>query len=100
MGMRGERNTWLSCTVLLPVPNVMPLERHTRGRRAQKGSEQCACCGLECDREPARQRRQRQGKFEKEVNSVHIDLKVTEQARETRQPEPRTKGGGGTNSSA
>ena len=27
MGMRGERNTWLSCTALLHMLNIMPLER-------------------------------------------------------------------------
>ena len=38
--------------------NITPLNR---GRRAREGSEQGACCGLERDKEPARQRRQRQG---------------------------------------
>ena len=37
MGMRGEGNTWLSCTVLLRMLNVTPLERQTRGRKDREG---------------------------------------------------------------
>ena len=29
MGMHGERNTWLSCTVLLRMLNIMQLEQQT-----------------------------------------------------------------------
>ena len=66
MGMRGERNTWLSCTVLLHMLDIMPLVHSTInmdriGRRAREGSEQCAYCQLERDKERARQRRQWQG---------------------------------------
>ena len=67
MGMHGERNTWLSCTVVLRMLNKTPLaiERQTQGRRAREGSEQCACRGLEHDRDPARQRIQQQGELKK-----------------------------------
>ena len=58
MGMRGETNTWLSCTVLLHMLNIILLEQLTRGRRAWEGSKQHAHCRLERDRKLARQKRQ------------------------------------------
>ena len=103
MGMCGERNTWLSCIVLLHMLNITP-NMDRRGRRAQEGSEQCACRGLERDTEPASRRRQRQGpgaraseqgELKKEVNSMHVGLKVTKSKQEREddgralEPEPR-----------
>ena len=59
MGMRSERNTWLSCTVLLRMLDVN--DKHEELRKEQR-----ACRGLEHDREPARQGSQRQRELKKE----------------------------------
>ena len=64
MGMHSKRNTWLSCTVLLRMLNIMQLEWQTwidSRARAWKGSKQRTCRRREHNRQPARQRRQRQG---------------------------------------
>ena len=111
MGTHGEKNTWLSCTILLCMLNVT---LDGRGRRAREGREQRAYRGLERDREPARQRRQQQGpearaserkgnrsaskeSSRREANIVHVGLKITEskQKREdnSRALEPESRKG-------
>ena len=46
IGMRGERNMWLSCTVLLRMLNVTPLEQQHEGEELGKEANNTRVAGL------------------------------------------------------
>ena len=83
MGMHGERNMWLSCTVLLRMLNVMPLERQTRGRACKVNAHVVGLNATEnqqdredSGKESLREGRQRQGARTRNVNKRRTRLEL------------------------
>ena len=59
MGMRGERNTWSSCTVLLHMLNIMPLGE---ALRKEANSAHIASLNMTENQQDCRQDREDSGR--------------------------------------